>query len=121
MIGHPLARDVRSRARPPPGPPAAAGAMTGAPMIGRTLGGYLIEAEIGRGGQGVVYRATQLRLARAVALKIVFPQLAADDGFRERFQREGRSAASLEHPNVIPVYEAGEADGLAYLAIKYVE
>jgi protein kinase-like protein len=95
--------------------------MTGAPLIGRTLAGYRIEAEIGRGGQGVVYRATQVRLARAVALKIVFPQLAADDGFRERFRREGRSAASLEHPNVIPVYEAGEADGLAYLAIKYVE
>jgi predicted Ser/Thr protein kinase len=90
-------------------------------LIGRVLGGYRIEAELGRGGQAVVYRATQLSLQRVVALKVLSPQLGADEDFKERFAREGVSAASLEHPNVVPVYEAGEEDGLAFLAMKYVD
>ncbi|MCB0880843.1 MAG: serine/threonine protein kinase [Thermoleophilia bacterium] len=90
-------------------------------MIGRTLEGYRIEAELGRGGQAVVYRATQLALQRQVALKVVSQQLSADPSFMERFKREGIAAASLDHPHVIPVYEAGEADGMAFLAMKFVD
>ncbi len=70
---------------------------------------------------GVVFRATQLALRRPVALKAIAPELAADDGFRERFQREAQLTASLDHPNVIPVYEAGELDGTLYLIMRWVE
>ncbi len=90
-------------------------------MIGRVLEGYRIEAELGRGGQAVVYRATQLSLQRTVALKVVSQQLSSDDHFKERFTREGIAAASLDHAHVIPVFEAGEADGLAFLAMKFVD
>ncbi|MEW6583707.1 MAG: serine/threonine-protein kinase, partial [Actinomycetota bacterium] len=90
-------------------------------LVGQTIEGYRIEAEIGRGGQAVVYRATQLSLQRAVALKVVGPHGGLDPGFLERFRREGISAARLEHPHVIPVYEAGEHDGVAFLAMKLVD
>ena len=70
---------------------------------------------------GVVYRATQLRLTRTVALKLVTPALARDASFRERFRREWMIAASIDHPNVIPVYEAGEEDGVLYIAMRWVE
>jgi non-specific serine/threonine protein kinase len=70
---------------------------------------------------GVVYRATQLRLTRTVALKLVTPALARDTSFRERFRREWMIAASIEHPNVIPVYEAGEEDGALYIAMRWVD
>ena len=73
--------------------------------------GYRIEAVAGRGGMGIVYRATQLALGRPVALKLIAANYAADDGFRERFKREWETAAAIDHPNVIPLYEAGEADG----------
>ena len=89
-------------------------------MIGRQLGGYRIESVIGRGGMGVVYLAEQVRLERQVALKVIAPELAADEAFRTRFERESRLAASIDHPNVVPVYEAGEADGLLYIAMRYV-
>jgi serine/threonine-protein kinase len=69
---------------------------------------------------GIVYRATQLSLGRPVALKLIAPERAADDGFRERFQRESRMAAAIDHPNVIPVYEAGEEDGRLYLVMRWV-
>jgi hypothetical protein len=92
-----------------------------AELIGRTVGGYRVEAELGRGGQAIVYRATQMSLQRVVALKVVSPQYTSDEGFLERFKREGISAASLDHPNVVPVYEAGESDGVAYLAMKYID
>jgi hypothetical protein len=90
-------------------------------QLGSTIGGYRIESVAGRGGMGVVYRAMQLGLDRVVALKVIAPDLAADPGFRERFTRESRVAASIDHPNVIPVYEAGEQDGLLYLSMRYVE
>lgn len=90
-------------------------------MIGQTLEGYRIEAELGRGGQAVVYRATQIALQRQVALKVVSAALAADAAFMERFAREGVSAASLDHPHVIPVYEAGRAGDVAFLAMKFVD
>jgi serine/threonine protein kinase len=89
-------------------------------MIGRQLGGYRIESVIGRGGMGIVYLADQTRLDRKVALKVITPELAHDADFRTRFERESRIAASIDHPNVVPVYEAGEEEGLLYIAMRYV-
>jgi ABC-type branched-subunit amino acid transport system substrate-binding protein/streptogramin lyase len=88
---------------------------------GVTVAGYRVESLVGRGGMGVVYRATDLSLERPVALKLIAPELADDEHFRSRFLREPRLAASLDHPNVIPIYEAGERDGQLYLAMRYVE
>jgi len=89
--------------------------------IGTQLAGFRIEALIGRGGMGVVYRAEQLRYGRKVALKILAPELSADDSFRERFEQEWRTAARIEHPNIVPIYEADESDGVLYIAMRYVE
>ena len=83
--------------------------------------GYRIEVRIGRGGMGEVYRAEQLNLGRKVALKVLRPDLAADDGFRRRFLRESTIAAGIDHPNVIPIYDAGEVNGLLYIAMRYVQ
>ena len=90
-------------------------------MVGRDIGGYRIERFIARGGMGAVYVARQLRLDRLVALKVIAPELAEDPGFRERFERESRIAASIDHPNVVPIYEAGEHDGLLYIAMRFVD
>jgi len=87
---------------------------------GDEFAGCRIEAIAGRGGMGVVYRATELSLGRPVALKLLAPGRARDDAFRERFQRESRMAAAIDHPNVIPVYAAGESDGSLYLVMRYV-
>ena len=89
--------------------------------IGTELAGYRIEALLGRGGMGVVYRAHDLALDRDVALKLLAPQLADDVSFRERFLTESRVAASLEHPNVVPIHDAGEIDGQLYIAMRFVE
>jgi hypothetical protein len=88
---------------------------------GTTFAGYRVEALIGRGGMGVVYRATDLSLERPVALKLIAPEHAQDERFRARFLREPRLAASLDHPSVVPIYDAGERDGQLYLAMRYVE
>jgi serine/threonine protein kinase len=88
---------------------------------GTTFAGYRVEATIGRGGMGVVYRATDLSLKRPVALKLIASELAEDERFRARFLREPRLAASLDHPHVIPIYEAGEQEGQLYLAMRFVE
>ena len=93
----------------------------GEPSIGSTLAGYRLDALIARGGMGVVYRATQLALERPVALKVIARELAGQDGFRERFLRESRLAASLDHPNVVPVYDAREEDGELIVAMRLVE
>jgi DNA-binding beta-propeller fold protein YncE/predicted Ser/Thr protein kinase len=93
----------------------------GEPAIGSTLGGYRIESLIARGGMGVVYRATQLALERPVALKVIAVELAGKEGFRERFLRESRLAASLDHPSVVPVYDAREEDGELIVAMRLVE
>src|SRR4051795_7410611 len=90
------------------------------PRIGKVIAGYRIEERIGRGGMGVVYRAEHLNLRRRAAIKIIAPDLAESDGFRERFTREARIAAGLSHPNIVTVYDAGELDGLLYLAMQYV-
>ena len=89
--------------------------------VGSEIAGYRIEGVLGRGGMGVVYRATQRRLDRAVALKLIAPAFAQDPAFRERFERESRIAASIEHPNVIPVHEAGEHDGLLFISMRFVD
>jgi serine/threonine protein kinase len=89
--------------------------------IGSILGGYRIEELIGHGGMGVVYRATQLRLSRTVAVKVITPALAGDADFRARFESESRIAASIDHNHVVPIYEADEVDGLLFIAMRYVE
>jgi serine/threonine protein kinase len=88
---------------------------------GATFAGYRVEQLVGRGGMGVGYRATDLSLERPVALKLIAPELAKDERFRARFLKEPRLAASLDHPQVIPIYEAGEHDGQLYLAMRFVE
>jgi streptogramin lyase/tRNA A-37 threonylcarbamoyl transferase component Bud32 len=88
---------------------------------GDELLGYRIERVVGRGGMGVVFTAHQLILDRRVALKLLRPELAEDEAFRARFLRESRLAASLEHPSIVPLYDAGQADGRLYLAMRYVE
>lgn len=90
-------------------------------MIGREVAGFRVEAMIGRGGMGRVYRAIQLDLGRPVALKVLSPDFADDADFRERFVRESRVAASIDHPNVLPIYDAGDANGLLYIAMRYVQ
>ena len=86
-----------------------------------TIADYCIEDVAGEGGMGVVYRATQVGLERRVALKLITPDLGDDEEFRERFKRESKMAASIEHPHVIPVYEAGEADGRLFISMRYIE
>ncbi len=88
---------------------------------GAVFAGHRIEAVAGRGGMGVVYRAVQLDLDRLVALKLIAAQFAQDDEFRERFVRESRAAASIDHPNVIPIYYTGEAEDQLYIVMRYVE
>ncbi|MEA2480694.1 MAG: hypothetical protein QOJ07_2616, partial [Thermoleophilaceae bacterium] len=85
------------------------------------LAGYRVEGVVARGGMGVVYRATQLALDRPVALKVIAPEVADDPAFRARFGRESRLAASIDHANVIPVHEAGEAGGLLYITMRLVD
>jgi DNA-binding beta-propeller fold protein YncE len=88
---------------------------------GATLGPYRIEAVVAHGGMGTVYRATQEPLGRTVALKVIASNLARDPDFRSRFQREARLAASIEHPNLVALFEAGEEDGVLYMAMQFVE
>lgn len=88
---------------------------------GEHLGGYEIEDVIGIGGMAVVYRARQVSLDRIVALKVLSAQFTRDDSFRERFRREAMHAASLEHPNIVPVYDSGEVDGQLYIAMRFIE
>jgi serine/threonine protein kinase len=88
---------------------------------GSQIAGYTIEEQIGRGGMAVVYRASDKRLNRPVALKILAPELANDEGYRQRFLREMQAAAAVDHPNIVPVFDAGEADGALYIAMRYVD
>jgi serine/threonine protein kinase len=89
--------------------------------IGTTLAGYRIERLIGRGGMGSVHRAEDQAMGRKVALKILSSELASDPRFRERVIRESRLAASIEDPNIVPIYEAGESEGTLFIAMRYVE
>ncbi|MFC6085022.1 serine/threonine-protein kinase [Sphaerisporangium aureirubrum] len=91
------------------------------PLVGAQIADYQVEAVVGRGGMATVYRARDRRLGRAVALKVLAPQLSQDPRFRERFVRESRLVAAVDHPNIIPIYEAGERDDLLFIAMRYVE
>jgi YVTN family beta-propeller protein len=88
---------------------------------GEVFAGHRIDALGGRGGMGIVYRATHIKLERTVALKVISPELAADEGFRQRFQREAQLAASIDNPNVIEIYDADESDGLLYITMRWVQ
>lgn len=89
--------------------------------VGTEVAGYRIEELIGKGGMGAVYLAEHLRLGRRVALKLLAAELADNEKFRDRFLRESKLAASIDHPNIVPVYDADEVDGVLFLAMRYVE
>jgi serine/threonine protein kinase len=90
-------------------------------LVGSIFAGHRIESVAGRGGMGVVYRATHLALNRTVALKLISSEFAEDPDFRERFTRESQIAASLDHPHVIQIHHAGEEDGRLYITMRFVE
>ncbi|MBT2454128.1 protein kinase [Streptomyces sp. ISL-86] len=104
----------------PAGPPESFLGGRPSDLRGRQIAGYLVESEIGRGGMAVVYRARDLKLDRVVALKLLAPDLARNDIFRKRFAHESRVAAAIDHPHIVPVFEAGETDGVLYIAMTYV-
>ena len=87
---------------------------------GSRIAGYRLEERIGAGGMAVIFRAHDERLGRAVALKVLSPGLAQDEAFRQRFIRESRAAATVDDPHIIPVFEAGEASGVLFIAMRYV-
>ena len=87
---------------------------------GSLLAGYRLQAQVGAGGMAAVFRAHDERLGRLVALKVLAPALAADGAFRRRFIAESRAAAAVDDPHIIPVYEAGEADGVLFIAMRFV-
>jgi serine/threonine-protein kinase len=89
--------------------------------VGAKVAGYTLQEQIGRGGMAVVFRAHDERLDRRVALKLLAPGLAADTAFRLRFIRESRAAAAVDHPNIIPVYDAGDSGGSLFIAMRYVD
>src|SRR5688572_1198119 len=95
--------------------------MTPAPRTGTEVAGYRGEGLIARGGMGVVYRAEHPRLGATVALKVMDPELATDEVFRERFVREARAASRVTHPHIVPIYDAGEWDGELFIAMRYIE
>ena len=94
--------------------------MPSLPLVGQEFAGYRLQAVIGRGGMSVVYQAEHPRLGSILALKVIAAELAMDDVFRARFLQESRTAASLRHPNVIPIYDTGPYDELLYIAMRYV-
>lgn len=90
-------------------------------LTGRRLGHYRIDNVIGRGGMSVLYRATDVRLGRKVALKVIAEHLTEDPEFRERFVDEARNTSAIDHSHVVPLYDFGEVDGLLYIAMRYVD
>src|SRR5215472_9434394 len=91
------------------------------PMVGDEFAGYRLRSVIGRGGMSVVFQAENPRLGNIVALKVLAPELATNDVFRARFLQESRIAASLNHPNVIPIYDVGPCGDLLFIAMRYVD
>ena len=91
------------------------------PLIGTQLGEYRLRSLLGQGGMSVVYLAEHVRVKRRAAVKVLLPEFAEDPTFRERFIGEWQLMAGLDHPNVIPVFEGGEVDGLIFIAMRYVE
>src|SRR5919106_6043285 len=96
-------------------------AVESALTVGGRLAAYRIEELVGRGGMAVVYRAEHVHLQRRVALKIPSSETANTPGFRERFIRESRIAALIQHPHLVTIYDAGEADGQLFIAMQYVD
>jgi Protein kinase domain len=94
--------------------------MSGLPLVGTDFAGYRLRSVLGRGGMSVVYQAENPRLRNVIALKVLDPALASDEVFRVRFRAESRIAASLNHPNVIPIHDFGSSAGLLYIAMRYV-
>jgi hypothetical protein len=90
------------------------------PLVGEEFAGYRLRAVLGRGGMSVVYEAENPRLGSVIALKVLSPELSTDDMFRARFLKESRIAASLNHPNVIPIFDTGPSEELLYIAMRYV-
>ena len=90
------------------------------PRVGAEIGGYRLQSVLQRGGMSIVYAAEHMRMKRRVALKILATELGDDDRFRERFLNESLTAASIDHPNIIPIYDAGEDNGVLYIAMHYV-
>ncbi|HXP21523.1 MAG TPA: protein kinase [Streptosporangiaceae bacterium] len=123
----PRPKSSRSRpraARPRPEPAPASEPVTPAGLgvgPGTKIAGYLLEEQIGQGGMAIVYRARDERLDRRVALKLLAPSIAADTAFRQRFIRESRAAAAVDHPNIIPVYDAGDSGQALFIAMRYVQ
>jgi predicted Ser/Thr protein kinase len=95
--------------------------MSSSTRIGTTVAGYRLEKLLGRGGMSVVYLAEHQRLGRKVALKLLSPALSDDESFRERFERESRRAAEIDHPNIVPIYDAGDAEGQFYIAMRFIQ
>jgi WD40 repeat protein/tRNA A-37 threonylcarbamoyl transferase component Bud32 len=91
------------------------------PRVGTELAGYRIESLLGWGGMSVVYLAEDLRLKRRVALKLLAASLAEDESFRQRFLRESELAASIDHPNIVPIFEAATTEDILFIAMRYVE
>ena len=89
------------------------------PELGTRIGPYLLEGVLGEGSMGIVFRASR-EDGSVVALKVLRPELSGDEGYRRRFEREGRIASSLTHPHLVEVVDAGEADGWSYLASRFV-
>jgi len=90
-------------------------------LIGKTIGPYRVLGQIGVGGMATVYKAYQPGMDRYVAIKVLLRPLALDEQFAKRFQREARAIAKLEHPHILPVFDYGEAEGITYIAMRYVE
>src|SRR4051795_13220315 len=89
--------------------------------VGATFAGHVIRAVAGRGGMGVVYRAMHVPLKREVALKVIAAEVSRDEDFRARFRQELEAAAAIQHANAVPVYHAGEEDGLLFVTMRYVD
>ena len=90
-------------------------------LTGRRLGNYRIDGVLGKGGMSVTYKATDVRLGRKVALKVIGDHLGADAEFRERFVDEARNTSAIDHANVVPLYDFGELDGMLYIAMRMVD
>src|SRR5579862_9628433 len=95
--------------------------MAADPLIGSTVGGCEILEVIGQGGMGVIYKARQVSLDRVVALKVLAPHLAENTEFAERFRREARAIARINHPNILSVYDVGEENGVNFMIMELIE
>jgi Protein kinase domain len=122
LCGRSLARQTRG-----PCPATCGGVQTpddhpmSDPRIGSEVAGFRITSVLGHGGMGTVYVAEQSSPRRRVAMKLLRPDLSADEAFQRRFVHESEAAASTEHPNIVPIYASGESDGVLYIAMRYVE